>query len=197
MRTFTYVQWRAQKIFTRGFFIQWRMVGISIWCALFVTSRFDAIFMFSNHCWHNRHIHLHQGSPTWCPRAPGRPRVCSKNNISMINVFTLTNIKTKIIAGKLSKTFISEVCIKLVVLRNRHTRSSSQFQKGWWPLIYTHSPYFMCHCTEYKLSALQGTISEENKLNATAQQFIAAKISGCVLKQGTIRAIYNGKMRLR
>jgi len=127
----------------------------------------------------------------------GRPRVCSKNNISMINVFTLTNIKTKIIAGKLSKTFISEVCIKLVVLRNRHTRSSSQFQKGWWPLIYTHSPYFMCHCTEYKLSALQGTISEENKLNATAQQFIAAKISGCVLKQGTIRAIYNGKMRLR
>jgi len=33
------------------------------------------------------------------------------------------------------QNFISEVCIKLVVLRlNRYTRSSSQFQKGWWPL---------------------------------------------------------------
>jgi len=41
----------------------------------------------------------------------------------------------------------------------------------------------MCHCTEYKLSALQVGISEENKLNATTQQFITAKISGCVLKQ--------------
>jgi len=28
----------------------------------------------------------------------------------MINVFTLTNINTKIIKGKLSKIFISEVC---------------------------------------------------------------------------------------
>jgi len=35
----------------------------------------------------------------------------------MINVFTLTNIKDKIIEGKLSKIFISEVCIKLVALR--------------------------------------------------------------------------------
>jgi len=27
------------------------------------------------------------------------------------------------------------VCIKLVALRiNQYTRSSSQFQKGWWPL---------------------------------------------------------------
>ena len=26
----------------------------------------------------------------------GRPRTCSKNNINMINVFTLTNINTKI-----------------------------------------------------------------------------------------------------
>ena len=39
-----------------------------------------------------------------------RRRACSKNNISMINVFTLTNINTKMIEGKLSKTFISE-CI--------------------------------------------------------------------------------------
>ena len=48
----------------------------------------------------------------------------------MINVFTLTNINTKIIQGKLSKNFISEVYIKLVALRiDRYTRSSSQFQK--------------------------------------------------------------------
>jgi len=29
----------------------------------------------------------------------------------------------------------------------------------------------MCHCTEYKLSELQVRISDENKLNATTQQF--------------------------
>ena len=51
--------------------------------------------------------------------------------------------------------------------------------------FYIHSPYFMCHCTEYKLSALQVRVAEENKLNATtAQQFITAKISGCALIQG-------------
>jgi len=56
----------------------------------------------------------------------GRPRVCFKNDISMINVFTLTNINTKIIEDKLSKIFVSEVCMKLVALRiNRYTRSSS------------------------------------------------------------------------
>jgi len=49
----------------------------------------------------------------------------------------------------------------------------------------THSPYFICHWTEYKLSALQVRISEENTLNATTQQFITARISGCVLKQGS------------
>jgi len=38
---------------------------------------------------------------------------------------------------------------------------------------------------EYKLSALQATISEENKINATTQQFITAKVSGCTLKQGS------------
>jgi len=41
------------------------------------------------------------------------------------------------------------------------------------------------HCTEYKLSALQVRLSEKNKLNATTQQFVIAKISGCVLKQGS------------
>jgi len=52
----------------------------------------------------------------------------------MINVLT-TNSNTKIIERKLSKIFISEVCIKLVALRiNRYTRSSSHFQKDWWHL---------------------------------------------------------------
>ena len=50
---------------------------------------------------------------------------------------------------------------------------------------YIHSPQFMCHWTEYKLSALQVRISEENTLNDTTQQFITAKISGCTLKQGS------------
>jgi len=65
--------------------------------------------------------------------------------------------------------------------------------------FYTHSP---CCCIEYTQSALQVTISEENKLNATTQQFITAKISGCMLKQGVkdthhwVRTIYKGKMRL-
>jgi len=50
----------------------------------------------------------------------------------MINAFTLMNINTKIIESKLSKIFISEVCIKAAALRiNRYTKSSSQFQKGW------------------------------------------------------------------
>jgi len=37
-------QWRKQKFFMGGF-IQWHVVVICIWCALFVTSQFDAIFM--------------------------------------------------------------------------------------------------------------------------------------------------------
>jgi len=51
--------------------------------------------------------------------------------------------------------------------------------------LYIHSPYFMYHCTEYKLSTLQVRLSEKNKLNAMTQQFITAKISGCVLKKGS------------
>jgi len=43
----------------------------------------------------------------------------------------------------------------------------------------------MWRCTEYKLSALQVRISEENQPTATTQQFITAKISGCALKQAT------------
>jgi len=41
----------------------------------------------------------------------------------------------------------------------------------------------MCHCTEYKLLALQVRISEDTTLNATTQQFVPAKISGCAVKQ--------------
>jgi len=51
--------------------------------------------------------------------------------------------------------------------------------------LYTHSPYFMYHCTENKLSMLQARISEETTIIATTQQFITAKISGCPLKQGS------------
>ena len=52
--------------------------------------------------------------------------------------------------------------------------------------IFLHPlPYFMWHCTEYKLSAVQVRLSEENKLNATTQQLITAKISGCALIQGS------------
>ena len=47
-----------------GDFIQWHMVVICIWCALFVTSQFDVIFMFPNQlfgevCWLNMRIFLH------------------------------------------------------------------------------------------------------------------------------------------
>ena len=49
----------------------------------------------------------------------------------------------------------------------------------------THFPYVLCHRPEYNLSALQVRISEENIFNATTQQFITAKISGCTLKQGS------------
>jgi len=34
--------------FHEGSFIQWHMVVICIWCALFVTSQYDVIFMFIN-----------------------------------------------------------------------------------------------------------------------------------------------------
>jgi len=43
----------------------------------------------------------------------------------------------------------------------------------------------MCHCTEYKIIALEIRLSEENKLNPTTQEFITAKISSCALKQGS------------
>ena len=41
------LQWRTQKT-SMGVFIQWHMAVICIWCALFVTSQFDVLFMFSS-----------------------------------------------------------------------------------------------------------------------------------------------------
>ena len=49
----------------------------------------------------------------------------------------------------------------------------------------TSTPYYICRCTEYELSALQVRLSGKKKLNATTQQFIIAKITGCALKQGS------------
>jgi len=95
-------QWRTQKTFM-GSFIQWHVVVICIWCALFVTS-------YS----------------------------CFQTNV-------------------LAK-FIDIICI----FAYSSTRTS----------------------LTYKVSALQVRISDEKKLNATAQQFITAEISGCALKQG-------------
>jgi len=94
-------------------FIQWHMLVICIWCALFVTSQFNVIALFPNQrfdqaCWHNMHVFL-----------------------------------------------------------------------------YVHSPYFMCHWTEYKLLELQVRLLEENTPNATKQQFVTAIISCGALKQGS------------
>jgi len=61
-------KWSRSVAYAENFhgvgFIQWRMVVICIWCALFVTSQFDIMFMFPNQgfgevCWHNIHILLH------------------------------------------------------------------------------------------------------------------------------------------
>jgi len=56
-------QWRTQKILLGDSF-KWHTVVICIWCALFVTSQFAVIFMFSKQCfgavcWRNVHIIRH------------------------------------------------------------------------------------------------------------------------------------------
>ena len=97
-----------------------------------------------------------------------------------------------------------------VLFVTSHSTSYSCFQTMFWRVFvdiiciffYTHYPYFMCHCTEYKLSALQVRISEETISNATTQQLITAKISGCAWKpikhtHHCVREIHNSKMRLR
>jgi len=38
----------VRRKFSWGGSIQWHMVVICIWCALFVTSQFDVIFVFSS-----------------------------------------------------------------------------------------------------------------------------------------------------
>jgi len=48
--------------------------------------------------------------------------------------------------------------------------------------LYIHSPYFVCPCTEDKLLGYRRKIHPT--FNATIQQFVTAKISGCALKQG-------------
>jgi len=82
-----------------------------------------------------------------------------------------------LVCAFVTSQFKSYSCFKTNVL--------AKFVDIIWIFLYAHSPYFVCHCTEYKLSALQVKISEENKLNATTQQLITAKISGCALKQGS------------
>ena len=71
-----------------------------------------------------------------------RPRACSKNNISMVNVFTLTNINTKVIEGQLCKIFISEMCIKLVALpltgAQEVARSFENISGPWYIVNGTH-----------------------------------------------------------
>jgi len=47
--------------------------------------------------------------------------------------------------------------------------------------FYTRSPYFMCQCTELEIKV---RILEENKLNATTQQFITAKNNRLRVKTG-------------
>jgi len=54
----------VRRKFSWGGFIQWHMVVICIWCALFITSQFDVIFMLPNHpfreiCWYAMHVLLH------------------------------------------------------------------------------------------------------------------------------------------
>jgi len=90
-----------------------------------------------------------QGLPTWSPRHQvvrtdlvGRPRACSDNSINMISVFALMNIvnfyEWHIIEDKLSK-FLFQKCVYQTGNPSHESvpRSSSQFQKGWWPLLYT------------------------------------------------------------
>jgi len=38
----------VRRKFSWGGFIQWHMVVICIWCALFITLQFDVIFMLPN-----------------------------------------------------------------------------------------------------------------------------------------------------
>ena len=54
-----------------------------------------------------------------------------------------------------------------VIVLFLHQRFSEVRWHNMHVLLYIHSPYFMCHCTEYNLLALQVRLSEENTPNAT------------------------------
>jgi len=123
------------------------------------------------------------------------PKFC---NIFFIKRFTLTLNPILIVSGVRRKfswggwfsciwwSFVIIVCC----LWRHNLMSYVCFQtnvlvKFFWHNVHTllhASPYSMCHCTEYKLSALQVTISEEYKFNATTQQFITAKIENSRLR---------------
>jgi len=98
----------------------------------------------------------------------------------------------KILMGGFIQLHMVVICIWCALFVTSQLTSYSSFQTNVLAkfvdiigiCFYTHSSYFMCHCTDYKLLGLQVAISEENKLNGTTQQFITTKISGCVLKQG-------------
>ena len=51
--------------------------------------------------------------------------------------------------------------------------------------FHTSTLLILCHCTKYKLLALQVRLLKESTPNATIQQFVTAKISGGALKQGS------------
>jgi len=76
---------------------------------------------------------LGQRSPTWCPRAPGRPRACSDNSINMFSVLTLMSTLIfidNIIEDKLIN-FLFRKCVYQTGSPSHESvpRSSSQFQK--------------------------------------------------------------------
>ena len=54
-----------------------------------------------------------------------------------------------------------------------------------WYVYFSTSTPLLYASFHYELSALQVRLSVKNKLNATTQQFVTAKISGWALKQGT------------
>jgi len=75
-------QWRTQKFSWWGF-TQWHMVDISIWCALFVTSESDVIFMFPNQHFNevSWQVFLRCRDPSRAPRIENRvPRIKEKHH---------------------------------------------------------------------------------------------------------------------
>jgi len=92
-------------------------------------------------------IQLQQGSPTWCPRAPGRPhRPCGSPAVlfwqyhkhdQCLHIDEYLIFIDNMIEDKLSK-FLLLKCVHQTGSPSHESvpRSSSQFQKGWWPLSY-------------------------------------------------------------